>query len=411
MCATAITPWCILPMCRFPADFLRSAGPLCVQLSMLSACVHSWVRVCRSWGGAGPVAQRHYRRVSMAVTAAEALARCREFLPKWRHVAAASFTMTRITGGLSNYLFLCETTLPEAEPSRVLLRVYAGVGLCDRTSDVVVCAVLGATRIGPEVLGIFDGGRLEEYIPSRTLSWVDLPDADISQQIAQATAAIHKLRLPIPKKPDWLRSNLTTMLANARKCDAIANSSVQTIMNKNLEAELAWLLGFLEKTPHKLRLCHNDLQEGNVLLLPDGSVRIIDYEYLAYCPREFDIGNHFCEWTINNQHKEPPFFAIDSTKFPTREQRAHFVRAYLTAFYGQPPTKDRVEQVADAAQRFALASHFLYFLWGILHSDSGIDFDYFQYSAARYDCYKQLKAHLLRQKPPGTSMLPSQPSQ
>ena len=41
---------------------------------------------------------------------------------------------------------------------------------------------------------------------------------------------------------------------------------------------------------------HNDLLSGNILL-KDGKVKLIDFEYASFNIAAYDIANHFCEWS------------------------------------------------------------------------------------------------------------------
>lgn len=55
--------------------------------------------------------------------------------------------------------------------------------------------------------------------------------------------------------------------------------------------------------------------------LPSGSrVQFIDFEYGAYNPRGFDLGNHFNEWAG---------FDCDYSLYPNAEQQREFAVAYL----------------------------------------------------------------------------------
>ena len=95
-------------------------------------------------------------------------------------------------------------------------------------------------------------------------------------------------------------------------------------------------------------LCHNDLLSGNVLLAlstdidaplshlpgpgptlpslgsaPTCGVTLIDFEYVDYNPRAYDLANHFCE-----------FAGFDSdfdNQFPTRATREAYLTHYLDA--------------------------------------------------------------------------------
>lgn len=55
---------------------------------------------------------------------------------------------------------------------------------------------------------------------------------------------------------------------------------------------------------------------------PQYALQFIDFEYGAYNPRGFDIGNHFNEWAG---------FDCDYALYPDELQQRRFLRNYLTA--------------------------------------------------------------------------------
>ena len=73
-----------------------------------------------------------------------------------------------------------------------------------------------------------------------------------------------------------------------------------------MPATLERLETFLLALRSPVVLCHNDLQEGNVMWdgNPEQQVQLIDFEYCSSGYRGFDIGNHFCEWAVVNSCPE-----------------------------------------------------------------------------------------------------------
>jgi choline/ethanolamine kinase len=68
--------------------------------------------------------------------------------------------------------------------------------------------------------------------------------------------------------------------------------------------------------------CHNDLQEGNILLREkDQEVVVIDFEYSAYNYRGFDLANHMCEWVYDYTCPSPPYFTLNWSHYPTLKQQ------------------------------------------------------------------------------------------
>lgn len=69
--------------------------------------------------------------------------------------------------------------------------------------------------------------------------------------------------------------------------------------------------------------CHNDLQEGNILLREDceePSLVLIDFEYCSYNYRGFDLANHFIEWMYDYTAKESPNFSVHRDQYPSSQQ-------------------------------------------------------------------------------------------
>lgn len=70
--------------------------------------------------------------------------------------------------------------------------------------------------------------------------------------------------------------------------------------------------------------CHNDLQEGNILLRQNTSkpeLVVIDFEYCSYNYRGFDLANHFAEWQFDYKVDVLPYFIERRGCAPTREQK------------------------------------------------------------------------------------------
>jgi thiamine kinase-like enzyme len=80
-----------------------------------------------------------------------------------------------------------------------------------------------------------------------------------------------------------------------------------------MPATLQRLEAFLLELRSPVVLCHNDLQEGNVMWdgNPQQQVQLIDFEYCSSGYRGFDIGNHFCEWAVVNNCPESQAGAAD----------------------------------------------------------------------------------------------------
>uniref|UniRef100_A0A8C2B095 ethanolamine kinase n=1 Tax=Cyprinus carpio TaxID=7962 RepID=A0A8C2B095_CYPCA len=167
----------------------------------------------------------------------------------------------------------------------------------------------------------------------------------------------------------------------------------------DLPAELENLRSLLAATPSPVVFCHNDVQEGNILML-DGrenssdKLMLIDFEYSSYNYRGFDFGNHFCEWIYDYTYNQWPFYKAKVENYPNRQQQLRFIRHYLSEKGGiAPADQARIEEdMIIEANRFALASHFLWGLWSIIQAKiSKIEFGYMDYAQHRFDTYFKQK--------------------
>uniref|UniRef100_A0A8C9S4S2 Ethanolamine kinase n=1 Tax=Scleropages formosus TaxID=113540 RepID=A0A8C9S4S2_SCLFO len=337
-------------------------------------------------------------------------------------------------GGLSNMLFLC--ALPDTqksvadEPRNVLLRLYGAIlqmscnkgetkqsnkenviqGAEAMVLESVMFAILAERDLGPKLYGIFPQGRLEQFVPSRKLETTELKVPSLSAEIAQKMARFHGMRMPFNKEPKWLFGTMEKYLNQVLRITFTRESHVRMfshLMSFNLPQEMETLKSLLESTPSPVVFCHNDCQEGNILLLNgrENSDRqklmLIDFEYSSYNYRGFDIGNHFCEWMYDYTYDNFPFFKANSKNYPTKAQQLHFISSYLLesdSGFGNLSEEDQMkvkEEMLVEVNRFALASHFFWSLWSIIQARiSTIEFGYMEYAVARFDAYFEQKRRL-----------------
>eukprot|EP00069_Balaena_mysticetus_P001277 bmy_15190T0 len=256
--------------------------------------------------------------------------------------------------------------------------------------ESVMFAILAERSLGPKLFGIFPQGRLEQFIPSRRLETEELSLPDISAEIAEKMARFHGMKMPFNKEPKWLFGTMEKYLNQVLRIKFTGESKVKQLhkfLSYNLPLELENLRSLLESTPSPVVFCHNDCQEGNILLLEgretseNQKLMLIDFEYSSYNYRGFDIGNHFCEWMYDYNYEKYPFFRANILKYPTRKQQLHFISNYLAAFQNEfenltNEEKSVIEEeMLLEVNRFALASHFFWGLWSIVQAKiSSIEF-------------------------------------
>ncbi|XP_061274971.1 choline/ethanolamine kinase isoform X3 [Bos javanicus] len=265
---------------------------------------------------------------------------CREYLGgAWRQARPEELRVDPVSGGLSNLLFRCSLPdhLPSVgeEPREVLLRLYGAIlqGVDSLVLESVMFAILAERSLGPQLYGVFPEGRLEQYIPSRPLKTHELRDPVLSAAIATKMAKFHGMEMPFTKEPHWLFGTMERYLKQIQDLPPTSLPQMNLLEMYSLKDEMGNLRKLLDTTPSPVVFCHNDIQEGNILLLSEpkntDSLMLVDFEYSSYNYRGFDIGNHFCEWVYDYTHEEWPFYKAQPANYPTEGQQLHFIRHYL----------------------------------------------------------------------------------
>lgn len=126
----------------------------------------------------------------------DALEHAKNFIgARWLSVDEDDVSFTELAGGYSAMMYVLEDLTGDCDGSeKVLVRLLGGKFGGRKSTDVqareaIIAYKMGVEGLGPKLLGLFDGGRLEEYIPSRTLTTDDLlNNREIRMQIARKIA-------------------------------------------------------------------------------------------------------------------------------------------------------------------------------------------------------------------------------
>ncbi|CAH0601976.1 unnamed protein product [Chrysodeixis includens] len=429
---------------------------------------------------------------------------CRNYLHgSWKTVDPKELDFKRINGGLSNFLYY--VALPDdvtklggyvqresspdtedpsklsvikktgsvtycaiEEPKKVLLRIYGQVhgerAMDAIVTESVVFTLLSERRLGPKLHGVFSGGRIEEYIPARPLLAQELADPALSMKIAEKMAAIHSMDVPLNKEPNYIWKTMGKWLKTVKEERLSPTTQgkneeeqrmIKTLKAVDFDKEIEWLKKFLATLESPVVFCHNDMQEGNILLLEDNAqtstdeeisslflhsydsdqdkkdayeisqfedantsdtiisrssdigepkLVFIDFEYCAYNYRGFDIANHFQEWAYDYTNPEHPFYYENQDFCPNLEQKEIFIKQYLKHYTpnSQDDKKtdaslDDVNKLLDEVEAFACASHLFWTLWSIVNaSKSQIPFGYWEYAISRLETYQRVKQEAIK---------------
>ncbi|RRT71313.1 hypothetical protein B296_00032757 [Ensete ventricosum] len=300
-----------------------------------------------------------------------------------------------LKGALTNEVYQVNwpTLSKDGVSRKVLVRIYGeGVDVFfDRENEIQTFECMSQHGQGPLLLGRFANGRVEEFIHARTLSAPDLRDPDVSALIASKLREFHVRNMPGPRKVFlWERLRLWHKEA-IKMC---SSEEIEEFHLDTLDEDITTLENILSTEDQSIGFCHNDLQYGNIMMDEEfRQVTIIDYEYASFNPIAYDLANHFCEMAAN-YHTETPHI-LDYDKYPDVEERKRFIQIYLSSD-NKTSEDTEVEQMLRLTEKYALASHLLWGLWGIISEHvNEIDFEYMEYARQRLRQYWSMKPKVL----------------
>lgn len=207
-------------------------------------------------------------------------------------------------------------------------------------------------------------------------------------------------QVPLQKDPGWLWDTLERWTKTCtKKLSGAVPDHIQEMASADLAGELAWLKAKAENIDSPVVFCHNDMQEGNILMLQgenennNGEPKLVlignillppaftfliisliqDFEYCSYNYRAYDLANHFMEWTYNYTNPERPYYWENQEDYPTKEQRLRFIRVYLEEL----GLKEDPMKLMKEVEFFNLVCNLFWGLWSIVNADtSQIPFSY-----------------------------------
>jgi len=308
--------------------------------------------------------------------------------------------------------------------------------LLDRSIDNKVSKAIGDIGVGPKVLHFTEKCRLEEFLVCEEFTAADMHDPRMRLLVAYELQKLHRTVIPeLPKESlfDRCISNNIHIFqlyreALEEKKDKFSDKEKErlNLVNKLIdEQEIDWLSSHLKAYSDDLVVSHNDPLNGNILKLPSGELKLIDFEYCTYNFRACDIAGFLLESLIDYTVDHDPYFR---SQFADRESiinPSNIVKYYLlfSAYPESPSYEDAKElidnpQVADKelvrlfgsekawqnkVDMFSselesgyLLSHYWWSLWAIIMSKNPlINFNYVEFAYQRTLDYFRIKEKVI----------------
>ena len=189
---------------------------------------------------------------------------------------SGEISLSSIGGGITNLLF--KATCSESTQS-ILVRIF-GTGtdlVIDREQDTHTTRLLSDIGFGPHLHGVFDNGRLEEYLEGAVpLTPSDMaamePGSDMVGGIAAELARLHCLPVGGGARDPVLWRKIDDFLRLARGVSFVgvdgpaAARAAETIASIDFfraEADIQWLKDALECASAAALTWHNSTSEGD----------------------------------------------------------------------------------------------------------------------------------------------------
>uniref|UniRef100_A0A3B6KIL2 ethanolamine kinase n=1 Tax=Triticum aestivum TaxID=4565 RepID=A0A3B6KIL2_WHEAT len=306
---------------------------------------------------------------------------CKELVKEWSSLDSSCFSISTVSGGITNMLLKVSVKEGSDSESSVTVRLYGPNTdlVIDRERELQAIPYLSAAGFGARLLGVFENGVVSSFIHARTLSPSDMKEPRIAAEIAKQLQKFHQVDIPGSKEPQ-LWNDIFKFLKKASVLkfeDNEKQKRYETISFREIQDEVKELKDLSDLLHAPVVFAHNDLLSGNLMLNDlEEKLYFIDFEYGSYSYRGFDIANHFNEYAG---------FECDYNLYPDKDVQYHFFRNYLS----DRPSED-LDALYTETNTFRLASHLYWALWALIQARvSPIDFDYLGYFFLRYGEYKK----------------------
>jgi thiamine kinase-like enzyme len=242
------------------------------------------------------------------------------------------------------------------------------VNLCE-AAQAVAFEHFQRGGIGPKLHSVFKGGRIEQFVPSRMSDWRDARAEGGLKTIAQLTARMHSLDIPIAKNPDVFAATFTQRLKNSTAARAKADLSghkesvrknLQTLLDYDSIGAFVEVDSLLKSIKSRSVLTHFDhhanniiVKEGSKVPFTEKDMLIVDMDVVTYYYRGADIGCFLLESSFDYSNILTLDFVGEQPEASWRE----FIEAYLCKW--KELNQDIYDPAIDSVENLLIESRLL----------------------------------------------------
>jgi thiamine kinase-like enzyme len=297
--------------------------------------------------------------------------RCQAALPGWRSLSIDDVEFDEPKGFSSFTMGV--RPIPTVDPPAVLYRELAGKdnAILDHETERETFLLLGRNEIAAHCHHYDQRCRIEEFYRGRTLTRHDVLDPRVQRGVADQLYRVHQLEpagLPSATYFELIREQWGPMaravLTERRHelpddeqamCDELLEICRDSTFSKVMRC-------LPDRAPV---FCHNDTYHGNVFLLDDGRVKLLDFEFSCLNHVAFDFANLFGETVMRHGLAEPPHFDIASPDYTDADLGA-LIGYYLDnmVFASSSERSAEFELLLDETKLALLLPDFMYAMAG-----------------------------------------------
>ncbi len=262
------------------------------------------------------------------------LQHCQAVFPSWRDATVDDFDFDDPKGFSSFTMGI--RAKRRLDPPAVLYRQLAGKenAILDFEAEQQVFGLLGRHGIAAHCYHVDETCRIEQFYRGRTLTAADVFDPGVQRRIADELFRLHRLEpedLPAATFFEllverWAPLARTVIVEHRSSFPPDEQPLCDELEELYSDETTAKVLACLPDRPPVF--CHNDTYHGNVFLLDDGTVKLLDFEFSCLNHIAFDFANLFAETTLQHGIGEPPHFRLVEPSF-TDADLAAFIGYYL----------------------------------------------------------------------------------
>ncbi len=295
------------------------------------------------------------------------LERCRAALPGWQGLTLHDVEFDE-PKGFSSFTMGVHAR-PAVEPRSVLYRHLGGKenAILDFAAERSTFLLLGEHGLAARCYHYDDVCRIEEFYSGRALTAADVVDRGIQRGIADQLFRFHQLEpadLPDATFFELLHVQWGEMARSVLGEQRSAFPPDEQVLCDELTeiysaATAAKVLRCLPDRPPVF--CHNDTYHGNVMVLDDGTVKLLDFEFSCRNHVAFDFANLFAETVMVHGLPDPPHFDIAEPAF-TDDDITALIGCYLdnVEFERAADRAGELDRLLAETRRALLLSDYMY---------------------------------------------------